>query len=144
MKIAINTTSAVAGGGVTYIKNLLAYLSKINTNHQYLILTTLKGKEVFYFQHPNFTFLPFKTPSKNSISRTLWEQFILPSFLKKEKANVLFSPGNVCPFFTEIPNVVMVQNIEPFSYDLTREIGLTQRIRLKLLKSLTILSVKKA
>ena len=46
MKIAINTTSAIAGGGVTYIKNLLTYLSKINTNHQYLILTTLKGKNV--------------------------------------------------------------------------------------------------
>ncbi|SRR3972149_6757166 len=144
MKIAINTTSAVAGGGVTYIKNLLTYLPKINTNHQYLILTTLKGKDVFYFQHPNFTFLPFKTPSKNSISRTLWEQFILPSFLKKEKANVLFSPGNVCPLFSKIPNVVMVQNIEPFNNEFSKGQGLIQRIRLKLLKLLTILSIKKA
>ena len=140
MKIAINTTSAVAGGGVTYLKNLLTYLSKINTNHQYLILTTLKGKEVFYFQHPNFKFLSFRTPSKNSLLRILWEQLNLPFILKKEGVNVLFSPGNVCPLFTQIPNVIMIQNIEPFSNLLSKKRGL----RLRLLKLLTMLSIKKA
>jgi len=140
MKIAINTTSAVAGGGVTYLKNLLTYLSKINTNHQYLILTTLKGKEVFYFQHPNFKFLSFRTPSKNSLLRILWEQLNVPFILKKEGVNVLFSPGNVCPLFTQIPNVIMIQNIEPFSNHLSKKRGL----RLRLLKLLTMLSIKKA
>ena len=91
MKIAINTTSAVAGGGVTYIKNLLTYLSKINTNHQYLILTTLKGKDVFYFQHPNFTFLSFRMASRNPLLRILWEQLILPFILKKKALMFFFS-----------------------------------------------------
>ncbi len=144
MKIAINTTSAVAGGGVTYIKNLLTYLSKINTNHQYLILTTLKGKDVFYFQHPNFTFLSFRMASGNPLLRILWEQLILPFILKKEGVDVLFSPGNICPLFSKLPNVIMVQNIEPFSDDLSRGRGLIQRIRLKLLKILTMISIKKA
>jgi len=144
MKIAINTTSAVAGGGVTYIKNLLTYLSKINTNHQYLILTTLKGKDVFYFQHPNFTFLSFRMASRNPLLRILWEQLILPFLLKKERVDVLFSPGNICPLFSKLPNVIMVQNIEPFSDDLSSGRGLTQRIRLKLLKILTMISIKKA
>lgn len=144
MKIAINTTSAVAGGGVTYIKNLLTYLSKINTNHQYLILTTLKGKEIFCFQHPHFRFLPFRMVSRNPLLRILWEQLILPFVLKKEGVDVLFSPGNICPLFTQLPNVVMIQNIEPFSDDLSRGRGLTQRIRLKLLKILTMISIKKA
>ena len=144
MKIAINTTSAIAGGGVTYIKNLLTYLSKINTNHQYLILTTLKGKDVFYFQHPNFTFLSFRMASRNPLLRILWEQLILPFILKKEGVDVLFSPGNICPLFSKLPNVIMVQNIEPFSDDLSRGRGLIQRIRLKLLKILTMISIKKA
>ena len=144
MKIAINTTSAVAGGGVTYIKNLLTYLSKINTNHQYLILTTLKGKDVFYFQHPNFTFLSFRMASRNPLLRILWEQSILPFILKKAGVDVLFSPGNICPLFSKLPNAIMVQNIEPFSDDLSRGRGLTQRIRLKLLKILTMISIKKA
>ena len=144
MKIAINTTSAVAGGGVTYIKNLLTYLSKINTNHQYLILTTFKGKEVFYFPHANFTFLSFRMASGNPLLRILWEQLILPFILKKEGVDVLFSPGNICPLFSKLPNVIMVQNIEPFSDDLSRGRGLIQRIRLKLLKILTMISIKKA
>ena len=144
MKIAINTMSAVAGGGVTYIKNLLYHLSKSNTPHQYLIITTLAGKEIFYFQHSNFRFLPFKVPSRSPILRILWEQCILPSFLKKEGVNLLFSPGNICPLFINLPNVVMIQNIEPFSNNLSKRRGLIQSIRLRLLKLLTLLSVKKA
>lgn len=144
MKIAINTTSAVAGGGITYIKNLLTYLSKIDTNHQYLILTTSNGKETFYFQHPNFTFISFSIPSQNSLLRILWEQCILPFFLKREGVDILFSPGNICLFFTTIRNVVMIQNIEPLSDNLLTERGLIQNIRLRLLKQLTILSIKKA
>lgn len=144
MRIAINTTSAIAGGGVTYIKNLLTYLSKINTNHQYLILTTLKGKDVFYFQHPNFTFLSFRMASRNPLLRILWEQLILPFILAKEGVDVLFSPGNVCPLFSTIPNVVMIQNLAPFDdaiIDAERKI---QKYRLTLLKLLTIASIKRA
>ena len=144
MKIAINTMSAVAGGGVTYIKNLLTYLSKINTNHQYFILTTLAGKETFYFQHPNFQFLSFKIPSKSPLLRILWEQCILPSFLKKEKVDVLFSPGNVCPLFTTVPNVVMIQNLAPFNDTIINTERKIQKYRLKLLKILTIASIRRS
>lgn len=144
MKIAINTTSTVAGGGVTYIKNLLTYLSKIDATHQYLILTTLAGKETFYFQHPNFIFLPFKLPSISSISRLCWEQVFLPIFLKRKNVDILFSPANMCPLFTRLPNVVTIQNIEPFSNTVSKGRGFIQNVRLKLLKFLTSLSIKKS
>jgi len=144
MKIAINTTSAVAGGGVTYIKNLLTYLSKINTNHRYFILTTLAGKEIFYFQHPNFTFLSFRMASRNPLLRILWEQLILPFILKKEGVDVLFSPGNICPLFSTIPNVVMIQNLAPFDDAIITAERKIQKYRLKLLKILTIASIKRA
>ena len=144
MKIAINATSAVAGGGVTYIENLLYYLSKINTTHQYLIFTTLTGKDTFYFQHPNFEFLSFKIPSRSSILRLCWEQMFLPILLKRKEVDILFSPANVCPLFTKIPNVVMIQNIEPFRNGVSKNQDLAQFVRLKILKLLTILSIKKA
>ena len=145
MKIAINTTSAVAGGGVTYIKSLLTYLAKLNTSHQYLILTTIPGRETFYFQHPRFTFLSFKLPSMGLISRLCWEQIFLPSVLKRRQIDVLFSPANVCPLFTNLSKIVMIQNIEPFSNTpVSKRQGLLPCIRLKLLKRLTILSIKKS
>src|SRR3989339_511417 len=144
MKIAINTTSAVAGGGVTYIKNLLTHLSKTNTYHQFLILTTLKGKDVFYFQHPNFTFLSFRMASRNPLLRILWEQLILPFILKKEGVDVLFAPGNICPLFSTIPNVVMIQNLAPFDDAIITAERKIQKYRLKLLKLLTIASIRKS
>lgn len=144
MKIAINTTSAVAGGGVTYIKNLLASLSQLNTTHHYLILTTHAGKELFSFPHPQFTFLSFRLPSRSPVLRLCWEQIFLPLFLKRENVTLLFSPANVCPLFTKLTNVVMIQNIEPFSNSVPVNRGFTQRLRLKFLKRLTMLSIQKA
>lgn len=144
MKIAINTTSALAGGGVTYIKNLLAYLSRRDTTHQYLILTTRAGKEVFFFQHPRFTFLSFQLPSKGPLLRLCWEQIFLPRFLRRNHVHLLFSPANVCPLFSKIPNVVMIQNIEPFSNRVPGNRSFLQRVRLKFLRLLTIMSVQKA
>ena len=144
MKIAINTTSAVSGGGVTYLKNFLNSLVKAETTHQYLILTTVKGKEMFYVKHPNFKFLSFRIPSVCPILRVLWEQFILPLVLKREGVDVLFSPANICPLFYNTPNVIMIQNLEPFNKVATRTGHGLQTYRLRLLRVLTILSIKRA
>lgn len=136
--------SAVAGGGVTYIKNLLTHLSKINSRHHFLVFTTLSGKKAFYFPHPDFTFVSYKIPSKNPIFRILWEQCLLPFLLKKEGVDVLFSPGNICPLFSKTPNVVMVQNLAPFDDSIISTEGKTQKYRLILLKLLTMASIKRA
>ncbi|MDE2216432.1 MAG: glycosyltransferase family 4 protein [Planctomycetota bacterium] len=144
MKIAINTTSAVTGGGVTYIKNLLAHLSEATSPHQYLVLTTISGKQMFNIPHPNFKFLSFKIPLRSPLLRLCWEQIVLPVFLKREGVDMLFSPANICPLFTKITNVIMIQNVEPFGNSVSIERGVSQILRLKLLKLLTILSIKKA
>ena len=144
MKIAINATSSIAGGGVTYIKNLLTGLSKTETDHQYIVLTTAAGRERFYFPHPRFTFLSFKIPSQSPLLRLCWEQTFLASLLRRLKVDVLFSPANIAPLFSKIPNVVMIQNIEPFGNNVSVRRGLLSGIRLRLLKWLTILSIKKS
>ncbi len=131
-------------GGVTYIKNLLAGLSKTETNHQFIVLTTAAGKEKFYFQHPRFTFLSFKIPSLSPLLRLCWEQTFLVLSLRRLKIDVLFSPANVAPLFSGIPNVVMIQNIEPFGNNVSVGRGLLSGLRLKLLKWLTVLSINKS
>ena len=144
MIIAINATSAVAGGGVIYLKNLLAGLSTTETVHHYVVLTTTAGRNMLYFRHPRFTFLPLKIPSLSPLLRLLWEQTFLVLLLKRLKVDVLFSPANIAPLFSKIPNVVMIQNIEPFGNNVSIRRGLLSGIRLKLLKWLTILSIKKS
>lgn len=144
MRIAINATSAVAGGGITYIKNLLIHLSKQNNAHQYLIITTTANKDKFFFRHSNFKFLTFRIPSINKMVRLLWEQTYLPILLRKERVDVLFSPGNLCPFLVKCTNVLMIQNIEPFNISLLGNRGFSKIIRLRALRLLTALSIKKA
>lgn len=144
MIIAINATSVIAGGGGTYIKNLLASLSKTKTNHQFIVLTTTAGQRTFYFPHPRFTFLSFKIPSLNPLLRLCWEQTFLVLLLRRLKVDVLFSPANIAPLFSRIPNVVMIQNIEPFGNTVSVRRGLLSGLRLKLLKWLTVLSINKS
>ncbi|MEK6621629.1 MAG: glycosyltransferase family 1 protein [Planctomycetota bacterium] len=144
VKIAINATSVVAGGGVTYIKNLLTGLSKTETVHHYVVLTTTAGWSMLYFRHPRFTFLPLKIPSLSPLFRLLWEQTLLVLLLKRLKVDVLFSPANVAPLFSKIPNVAMIQNIEPFGNTVSVGRGLLSSLRLKLLKWLTVLSINKS
>lgn len=144
MKIAINATSSVAGGGVTYMKNLLTGLSKTGATHQYVVLTTAAGREKFYFPHPRFTFLSFKIPSLSPLLRLCWEQTFLAVLLRRLQVDALFSPANIAPLFSRIPNVVMIQNIEPFGNNVSVRCGLLSGIRLRLLRWLTILSIKKS
>ena len=82
--------------------------------------------------------------SRNPLLRILWEQFTLPSLLKKERVDVLFSPGNICPLLSTIPNVVMIQNLAPFDNVIITAERKIQKYRLKLLKILTIASIKRA
>ncbi len=144
MKIAINATSVVAGGGVIYLKNLLAGLSKTETVHRYVVLTTMAGRNMLYFPHPRFIFLPLKIPSLSPLLRLFWEQTFLVLLLKRLKVDVLFSPANVAPLFSKIPNVAMIQNIEPFGNTVSAGRGLLSSLRLKLLKWLTVLSINKS
>ena len=144
MKIAINATSAVAGGGVIYLKNLLNGLSKTETVHHYVVLTTTAGRDMLYFPHPRFTFLALLLPSLSPLLRLCWEQTFLAPLLKRLQVDVLFSPANVAPLFSKIPNVAMIQNIEPFSNTVSVGRGLLSSLRLKLLKWLTVLSINKS
>lgn len=144
MKIAINATSVVAGGGVTYIKNLLSGLSKTETVHHCVVLTTTAGRNMLYFPHPRLTFLSLKMPSLSPLLRLFWEQTFLVLLLRRLNVDVLFSPANIAPLFSKIPNVAMIQNIEPFGNTVSVRRGLLNGLRLKLLKWLTVLSINKS
>ena len=54
MRIAINALSAVAGGGVTYLKQLFKHLSEIDGENEYLIITTKKGEKILHTNYKYF------------------------------------------------------------------------------------------
>lgn len=116
MRIAINTTSANYGGGVTYLKHLIRHLAIINNNNDYIILTTVQNKEIWEVEGKNIFIKSLKLPSVSLYLRLFWEQFILPFYLKREKIDLLFSPANIMPMFSPCKNVVTIQHLTNFQF----------------------------
>ena len=144
MRIAINALSAVAGGGVTYLNQLFKYLSEIDRNNDYLIITTKKGKGVLVASYKNFQVLSFKFPSISPVFRIFWEQFYLWYILKKNKVTILYAPANIGLIFSSIPTVLMIQTVAPFDYEMIKKQNVYYRLKFNLLRILTSLSIKKA
>ena len=50
----------------------------------------------------------------NLITRTIWEQIILPIYLKLDGINILFCPGNIAPVFSSVKKAQWIGTIGPF------------------------------
>lgn len=145
INIAINTTSAIAGGGVTYLNNLIQYLSELDKRNDYYIYTT--RNEVTHSLdkiNDKIKTISFWIPSISPTIRMLWEQFILPFYLKRKNIHVLFCPANISVLTTGVPCVVVMQNMAVFNDEFIKHEKIHQKIRLYLLRILTIISMKRA
>ena len=144
MRIAINALSAVAGGGVTYLNQLFKHLSVIDRENEYLIITTRKGEKILHTNYKNFRVISFRFPGFSPILRVFWEQLYLWFVLKKNMANILYSPANIGLIFSPFPTILMIQTVAPFDYEMIKKQNIYYRLKFNLLRILTSLSIKKA
>ncbi|MGE6565649.1 glycosyltransferase family 4 protein [Pseudomonas hunanensis] len=143
MVIVINALSARLGGGQTYLINLLNYIPKSDD----LRIIVLAPRDLKLPEHKALTRFYPKIRLDNPLVRTLWEKTVLPGYLKKVNANILFCPGGVVA--TTPPRgckvVTMFRNMIPFDAAVLSKIpfGL-QRIRNKLLHRTMLRSMSQA
>lgn len=144
MRIAINALSAVAGGGVTYLNQLFKHFSEIDKKNEYLVVTTKKGEEVLDANYKNFRMLSFKIPGCSAIVRIFWEQFYLWFILKKNSADILYSPANISLIIYSFPTVLTIQTVAPFDTEMIAKQSFYYRMKFNTLRWLTALSMKRA
>ncbi|PVZ32935.1 glycosyltransferase family 1 protein [Pseudomonas sp. CC120222-01a] len=112
MKIVINAFSARLGGGQTYLINLLKHIPL----DEGLSILVLAPDDLQLPSHPAISRYAPRYSLNNPILRTVWEKFLLPGYLRKVKADVLFCPGGVVA--TQAPTgckvVTMFRNMIPF------------------------------
>ncbi len=88
------------GGVSRYIRYLLTELAKQPGDHQYTVF--VNGQDIIdrlAAQHPQITYLSAPWPESKPVARVTWEQFTLPSLIRKKHIDVLHSPVNVRPEF---------------------------------------------
>jgi len=113
VKIAVNALSVQGGGGLTFLKNLLRHLLLIDKKNEYLILAAEEKVEALEIRnhHPNVRTLIY--PSRGWVARGMWEQMLLPWVMRRERVDILYSPGNQGPALFHYPFVVFIQNVDP-------------------------------
>lgn len=68
----------------------------------------------------------------------------MPRLLEKNNIDLLFSPANIIPWRSKCKNVVMIQSIAPFIRQMSEGYNIYEKIRLVVLKYLSVMSVAKA
>jgi glycosyltransferase involved in cell wall biosynthesis len=108
MHIFLNASAANAGGGLTYLRNVIPHLSAW-TNLSTTVLAT-RGAFGDLGSYPGIKFLEAEAMG-NTASRRFWrEQWELPGLLRRSGCEVLISAGNMALFRSPIPQVLLTRN----------------------------------
>ncbi len=118
MKIIINALgpSKIKAGIGNYVANLIYQLSLQDDINKYIIFASAKNKEFYLTENKNFVVIDIGFWGRNKILRIIWEQFILPVKLSEYKANILFSPGFICPIIKTAKYVTVIHDMTFFSH----------------------------
>jgi glycosyltransferase involved in cell wall biosynthesis len=115
LRIGVNALYLIPGGvGGTeiYLRNLLAALAEIDTENQYVIFTNRETGADLVPARPNFEHAPQAVTASFRPGRILWEQFRLPSAVRKHRLNVLFNPGFTAPLVCPCPMVTVFHDLQ--------------------------------
>lgn len=101
----INALAASAGGGLTYIRNVLPHLSARDDLKISVVLSSDLSREFRSFR--KIDFLEMNGPA----GRRFWyEQSTLPGVVRKAKADILLSTGNFAIRRSPVPQILLSRN----------------------------------
>ncbi len=117
MHIFINALAASAGGGLTYIRNVLPRMEQREGVKVTVALAPELRQDFSSFNKVNFIELRAST-----LRRFCYEQFSLPSLIWQSGADVLLSTGNFAVRRSPVPQILLSRNSLYLSKDFYRDL----------------------
>jgi glycosyltransferase involved in cell wall biosynthesis len=119
IRIFVNALAASAGGGLTYICNVVPQLANRDDVHTTVLLSSAL-RNVF----PESSRVKFlRADCEANSPRRLWyEQVGLPFLIRRSRADVLLSPGNFAMFGSPVPQILLSRNALYTSRDFVRDL----------------------
>jgi len=119
MMVMVNALSAVSGGAVSYVRNILPRLYDLfkasGGKHRLRILVHESQLDLFPgIPASECRILPGPRPA--GYKRAWWEFRNIPCIAQEEQADVLFHPYQIGRRVSGIRNVLMMRNMEPFYF----------------------------
>ena len=117
MHLFINSLAASAGGGLTYIRNVIPHMAGTPGLRVTVALTPGLREEFQAFSEVDFVELEVST------SRRFWhEQFVLPNLIGRSGAEILLSAGNFALRNSPVPQILLSRNSLYTSVDFYRDL----------------------
>lgn len=107
MHLFLNGLAASAGGGITYLRNVVPHLGARPDTHTTVALSPRLRQEFGDFR--NITFLELECGS-GAAARVIREQRVLPDLIRQSRAEVLISAGNFALRNSPVPQVLLSRN----------------------------------
>jgi len=107
MHLFINALAASAGGGLTYIRNVIPHLARRDNLKATILLDARLARELR--TSDNLTFLERETPSSVA-ARFYDEQRAVPRLVRQCGADVLLCTGNFALLNSPVPQILLSRN----------------------------------
>ena len=115
----INALAASAGGGLTYVRNVLPRLAVREDVRTTVLLSGALRNEIV--DSARVSVLPMNSP--NGSARRFWyEQCNLPQFIRRSGADTLLSTGNFALYRSPVPQILLSRNALYTSSDFLRDL----------------------
>jgi hypothetical protein len=101
----INALAASAGGGLTYVRNVIPALAERNDIKVSIAADPSLRAEFRQFANVEFVYLDLST-----VRRFWFEQTSLPELIRRSGANVLLSTGNFALRTSPVPQILLSRN----------------------------------
>ncbi len=118
MRIGINTLFLIpgqVGGTETYLRGLIFGLSNIDEENEYILYTNKENHNSFEAKE-NFSKYRCNLSAHNRAKRVFYEQLVLPKIIKRDKIDVLHSPGYISPILLGSAKVVTIHDMQYHYY----------------------------
>ena len=115
LKIVINAVSAKMGGAVTYLTNILRCLPPPESGYEFDVFMPPEAAERQEGLPRNVRLVATSVGQAAWWKRFWWEQVTLRGWLKRRKAEVLFSTANFGMFRCPVRQLLLVRNALYFS-----------------------------
>ena len=121
IKVLLNALASTAGGGVTYLRNVLPLLNQTDQGQSYLLL--VPSPQLDDFATLSGGRMKIETVEINAaLKRMWWEQTGLRRLLRSEQIDVLVSLGNFALLASPIPQILFSRNDLFFSEEFERDL----------------------
>jgi len=127
MRLFINGLAASAGGGLTYLRNVIPHLARRTDVEATVLLNPQVRLE--FGEFPNLSLIEVPT-SSGIFRRFVHEQTALSGLIRRSGAQVLVSTGNFALWNSPVPQILLSRNSLYTSADFHRDVRVRRDYRI--------------